>query len=64
MKTAMPRTLLTAVCAALISHAYVAGPVFSLALLAVVPVVAGIFSSDGFLGLVARSLAAHFAGSQ
>ncbi len=37
------RVVVGAVCAALISHAYVAGPVFSLAVLAVAPVVAGIF---------------------
>lgn len=37
------RIVVGAVCAALISHAYVAGPIFSLALLAVAPVVAGMF---------------------
>ena len=37
------RTVVGAVCAALISHAYVAGPIFSLAVLAVAPVVIGLF---------------------
>ena len=37
------RVVVGAVCAALISHAYVAGPVFSLALLSVAPVVVGMF---------------------
>ncbi|MET0366969.1 MAG: EAL domain-containing protein [Methylobacterium sp.] len=37
------RIVVGAVCAALISHAYVAGPIFSLALLAVAPVVVGMF---------------------
>lgn len=37
------RVVVGAVCAALISHAYVAGPVFSLAVLSVTPVVVGMF---------------------
>ncbi|MGU3663842.1 putative bifunctional diguanylate cyclase/phosphodiesterase [Methylobacterium sp. A49B] len=37
------RIVVGAVCAALISHAYVAGPIFSLAVLAVAPVVIGLF---------------------
>jgi len=37
------RVIVGAVCAALISHAYVCGPIFSLGLLAVAPVVAGMF---------------------
>jgi len=37
------RIVIGAVCAALISHAYVAGPIFSLAVLAVAPVVIGLF---------------------
>ncbi|KQP73475.1 hypothetical protein ASF41_18575 [Methylobacterium sp. Leaf111] len=52
------RVVVGAVCAALISHAYVAGPVFSLALLAVVPVVAGIFIGlAGCEGPVGHSVA-------
>ncbi|MFH6787323.1 MULTISPECIES: putative bifunctional diguanylate cyclase/phosphodiesterase [Methylobacterium] len=52
------RFVVGAVCAALISHAYVAGPIFSLALLAVAPVVAGMFVGlAGCEGPVGRSVA-------
>ncbi|UHC20058.1 EAL domain-containing protein (plasmid) [Methylobacterium currus] len=52
------RVVVGAVCAALISHAYVAGPIFSLALLAVAPVVAGMFVGlAGCEGPVGRSVA-------
>jgi diguanylate cyclase (GGDEF)-like protein len=52
------RFVVGAVCAALISHAYVAGPIFSLALLAVAPVVAGMFVGlAGCEGPVGESVA-------